>query len=80
MCLVVISLDGKILVSGSEDGIVKLWDIFIGKVLISFDYFGLIIVVGFIVDGRVVIGCSFDSGMKLWDIEIGELLYRMNGI
>lgn len=79
VCLVVMSLNGKILVSGSEDGIVKLWDIFIGEMLNSFWYFGLVIVVGFIVDGKGVIGCSFGNGMKLWDIYIGELLYRMNG-
>ncbi|MCL2933152.1 MAG: S-layer homology domain-containing protein [Trichodesmium sp. MAG_R03] len=76
---VAISLDGKTLASGSEDGTVKLWDIPTGEMLTSFLHSGLVTAVGFTADGRGVIGCSSESGMKLWDIYTGELLHRMNG-
>ena len=71
------SLDGTLLVSGSNDTTVKLWDVQTGGVVkTSFRHAGQVESVSISADNTVVASGSFgDETVRLWNIKTGDSLY-----
>jgi centriolar protein POC1 len=69
------SPDARIIVSGSDDKSVKIWDVANKKNLMSFtDHTEIVRDVKFHPDGTCVASCSDDSKIKLWDLRSKRLL------
>jgi WD40 repeat protein/Tol biopolymer transport system component len=77
---VAISSDGQRVLSGGDDGTVRLWDLNSGKELRRFEgHSDKVYSVAFSpVDRRVVSG-SLDMTVRLWDLETGKELRRFLG-
>ena len=69
------SPDGKQVVSGSYDEIVRLWDAAIGAVLQMLEgYTSSVRSVAFSPSGKQVVSGSKDKTVRLWDTATGALL------
>lgn len=73
----VISFDGKILISGSWDDFVKFWNFSDGNLICSINFnFDDIKVVVIVFDGDILVIGSYRGFIKLWSLKIGiEILY-----
>jgi WD40 repeat protein len=70
---VAISPDGKIVATGSEDHLAKLWDASTGKLLWTLEGHGeAISSVAFAPDGKTLATGSADQTMRLWDAATGS--------
>jgi WD40 repeat protein len=66
------SPDGKFVLSGSGDGILKLWDAETGREIRTFaGHSGSVESAAFSPDGKFVISGSSASTLNLWDAETG---------
>lgn len=83
---VAVSPDGKIIASGSRDGMLKLWNLgnntprttpTSGRAL-GDDLYGEN-AVAFSPDGKTLASGSDDNTIKIWDIRTGELLHTLKG-
>jgi hypothetical protein len=74
--IVVFSSDGRRLLSGSDDGTVRLWDVATGKQLrIIGRHPGLVEGVALSPDGRRALSAGWhDKMVRLWDVETGQQL------
>lgn len=73
---VAISPDGQLLVSGSSDKSIKLWDLSQGALLQTLTgHTGAIHAVIVHPNGRVVISASSDKTIRLWHLTKGQLLH-----
>jgi WD40 repeat protein len=75
-----LSADGRLVVSGSYDGTVKLWQTATGKCLHTFESEELITSVSLSANGRYVASASEDITIKIWDTDTGECLRILEGI
>ena len=72
------SSDGTLLLSGSDDKTVKLWDIQTGGVVRTFSgHTRRIICVSISVDCTKIVSGSHDATICLWDIHTGECYYTI---
>ena len=70
---VIFSTDGKLLVSGSDDTTVKLWDTQTGGVIKTFVGHTLLVrSVSISVDHTTIASGSHDKTVRLWEIQTGE--------
>lgn len=77
---VVLNKDGKILVSGSRDHIIKVWDLLTGKELCSLrGHQGTIHSIVLSRDDRILISGSQDKAIKMWDLLTGKELRSLRG-
>lgn len=77
---VAVTPDGRRIVSASQDGTVKLWDLATGGLLRSFEgHKGAINAVAVTPDGRRIVSGGADRAIKLWDLETGALLRSFQG-
>ena len=77
---VAFSPDGRIIVSGSEDGTLKLWDAASGALTRSLKgHDQAVWSVAFSPDGRIVVSGSQDGTLKLWDAASGALVRTLKG-
>jgi WD40 repeat protein len=77
---VAFSHDSKLVLSGSEDRTVKLWDATTSRCLQSFEgHTGSILSVAISHDSKLVLSGSDDYTMKLWDGTTGERLHAFEG-
>jgi WD40 repeat protein len=77
---VAFSPDGKQVVSGSEDSIVRLWDAATGAALQTLEcHSGDVTSVAFSPDGKQVVSGSWDSTVQLWDAATGAALQTLKG-
>ena len=73
---VTFSLDGRSLVSGSDDKTVKLWDMQTGGTIRTFaGHTELVRSVSISVDGATIASGSFDETVRLWDTQTGGCYY-----
>ena len=74
------SPDGRRLVTGSDDCLVRVWDAAGGTCLQTFEgHTGLINAVAFGPDGRVVLSCSVDQTFRQWDLASGKVVDERYG-
>lgn len=77
---VVISPDGKTLVSGSYDKTIKVWDLATGKVLHTLlGHSQRVTCIAISPDGQILASGSYDRTIKLWALTSGELLATLTG-
>ena len=70
---VVFSFDGSLLVSGSDDYTVKLWDVQTGGVINTFHgHTNIIFSVSLSADCTIIASGSGDNTIRFWDIQTGE--------
>ncbi|BAY30077.1 WD-40 repeat-containing protein [Nostoc carneum NIES-2107] len=75
------SPDSKIIVSGSSDRTVKLWDSQTGQCLKTFSgHTRPVISVAFSPDGKTIASCGGHSIIKLWDVTTGECLQTIQEV
>ena len=77
---VAVTSNGRWALSGSEDGILKLWDLATGQCLRTLtehtNWVGTVAMTG---DGRRALSGSWDHTLKLWDLETGQCLRTLSG-
>jgi WD40 repeat protein len=70
--------DGRLAISGSRDGVIRLWNLDSGICLRVFqEHAGPISTVDITPDGSVAISASEDSTIRSWDIRTGECIRRI---
>ncbi|MFZ6034064.1 MAG: PQQ-binding-like beta-propeller repeat protein [Melioribacter sp.] len=75
---VAFSRDGNMVVSGSYDNTVKVWDSSTGSLLWTGNHSGYVYSVAFSPDGSKVVSGSRDNTVKVWDSSTGSLLWTGN--
>jgi len=77
---VAVSAYGRWIVSGSDDGTVKVWEMESGRLLRSLEgHTGGVNAVVVSPDGRTIVSGSRDSTVKVWDAESGLLMRTLEG-
>ncbi len=72
--------DGRRVVSGSEDGTLKVWDLESGRVVATLEgHAGEVRACAVTPDGRRVISGSEDGTLKVWDLESGRVVATLRG-
>src|SRR5208337_4535133 len=69
--------DGKLVLTGSDDGTARLWDVASGRLTATLEHGGLVRSVAFASDGKAVLIGSDNGTARLWDTTgkpIGPLL------
>ena len=67
------SPDGAQIVSGGDDGTVRIWDVASGEQVAQLDgHAGGVLSVGFSPDGAQIVSGGDDSTVRIWDVASGE--------
>lgn len=75
-----ISPDGKTLISGGKDGEIKLWKLRSGELLNTLvGHASSVNCVAIASDNKILASGSSDCTIKLWNLETGELLHTLSG-
>ncbi|KAJ7327974.1 WD40-repeat-containing domain protein, partial [Mycena albidolilacea] len=77
---VAFSIDGKHLVSGSNDTTVRIWEVVTATELYTLQgYSDTVHSVGFSPDGKHVVSGSYDNNVRTWDVVTGTKLCTFQG-
>jgi WD40 repeat protein/tRNA A-37 threonylcarbamoyl transferase component Bud32 len=77
---VVFTPDGKRIISGGEDGTIRVWDIATGKELMKIDaHKSWITYTRVHPDGKQIASSSGENTVKLWDLDNGNLIRIFHG-
>lgn len=69
------SKDGQILVSGSYNGVIKIWNFKIGFFKMKIKQLYFIIVLVFSFDGEIFVSGCKKGNIKIWELNIGKEFY-----
>jgi len=75
---IALSVDGKKIVSGSDDGVVRLWSIEIGVIARWTGHTREVESVCWNGDGERVLSGSWDGTARVWDVETGNTVLEIN--
>lgn len=68
-----VQLKGNIILSGSNDHTIKLWDVSTGECIRTFTgHLDLVRTLAF--DSKRIVSGSYDQSIKVWDIKTGEII------
>ena len=73
----VFSPNNQFLASGSNDGLLKLWDVTSGSLIWSGRHTSFVNRLSFSPDGRMIASAGFDARVCLWDVASGALLQTL---
>ena len=77
---VAVTSDGRQAITGSDDPLLKLWDLPTGRELFTFTgHKGRVNDMALTPDGRHVLSASDDCSLKLWDLQTGQELHTFSG-
>ncbi|MDZ7993077.1 MAG: WD40 repeat domain-containing protein [Nostoc sp. EfeVER01] len=80
VCSLAISADGKLLVSGSWDQTIKVWQLETGELLHTLKgHRDRVYAIALSPDGKIIASGSADKTIKLWHLPTGELLGTFTG-
>jgi WD40 repeat protein len=72
-----LSLDGRILASGAIDGVIRLWDLPLGKQRTTRDgHTGVLSSIAFTSNGKTVLTSSWDQTVRSWDLPADRARWR----
>jgi WD40 repeat protein len=78
--VVAVTADGRQAITGSDDPLLKLWDLPTGRELLTFTgHTGRVNDVALTTDGRHVVSASDDCTLRLWDLQTGQELHTFSG-
>ncbi len=78
--VVAFSPDSRLVVSGSDDGLTKLWDTATGRELRTLaPHRASVRSLAFSPDGKILASGSNDRTVRLWEVETGRLLRTLSG-
>ncbi len=63
-----ISKSGKIIVSGSHDKTIKIWDVYSGNNIKTLYTISNVNSVYFSSDSKLIVSGSYDTTIKIWDV------------
>jgi WD40 repeat protein/energy-coupling factor transporter ATP-binding protein EcfA2 len=74
------SPDGRLILSGSVDNSLRLWDAASGKLIRSLEgHSNGVMACAFSPDGRLILSGSADNSLRLWDAASGKLIRSLEG-
>jgi WD40 repeat protein len=74
-----ISPDNSKIVSGSDDGTIKIWDTETNELLNTLvGHHQQVTCINFLDRGKKIVSASYDNTIKIWDTETGELLRTLD--
>jgi len=77
---VAVSRDGRIALSGGEDGDLRAWEVASGKLLHRLKgHSGPITGLAFALGGTRAVTCGADRSVRVWDLDAGRELRRLDG-
>jgi WD40 repeat protein len=71
------SPDGRYIVSGGWDGVVRVWDAATGEMIATMSHDHNVADVAFSPDGRRIVSGSFDKTARVWDAATGDELLKL---
>ncbi len=72
---IAVAADGRLAVSGSLDGTLRIWDRAGNLVHVLPAHLGYVLTVAVTADGRHVVSGGWDGWVKVWAVETGELVF-----
>ncbi|WP_353931978.1 serine/threonine-protein kinase [Okeanomitos corallinicola TIOX110] len=76
----VISADGKILISGSDDKTIKVWNLDTGKVIHTLiSHTDSVYALAISKDAKTLVSASDDKTIKVWNLDTGKLIRTLTG-
>lgn len=77
---VAVTGDGRLIVSGSRDGIVRVWEVETGKCIATLKgHQGAVLGVSITADGRRVVSSSIERVVRVWDLDSGKCVAILKG-
>src|SRR5215831_1957021 len=76
---VAFSRDGRLILTGSRDRTVRLWDLPTGALIRTFEDPDVVNSVAFAPDGRRLLSGGDDGTIRLWETDTGGLIRRFEG-